>query len=133
MTAVYISVGLVALFVGLWFAYVKWGAKNKAAIEKGLDMASVMAVAVSSLFKNNDLKTDPHDVLIALSKLAATGSFITKQVSSGGDLSGSKEQMKQFVIDTLNQFPELKDKVSVDMVDKEVSVALAAIAVVPKK
>lgn len=132
MVSIIVSVALVVLFIGGWLVYVKWGTGKSAVIGKAFDMAAMLSSVVSSLIKNNNLKTDPHDVLVAINKVAIAGSTIVSQVSSGGTLEGNKESIKKLVMDVLGQFPELKDKVKEDMVDKEIGAALVVLSVVKK-
>jgi hypothetical protein len=92
----------------------------------------MLSAVVSSLIQNNELKTDPHDVLMAINKVAAAGSTIVSQVSSGGTLDGNKDNIKKLVTDVISQFPELKDKINEDMVDKEIDAALTVLSLVKK-
>jgi uncharacterized protein YaaR (DUF327 family) len=132
MTALFVSLGLVVLFIGGWLAYIKWGGKNSAVINRAFDMAAMLSAVLSSLIKNNELKTDPHDVLVAISKIASTGSLIVSQASSGLDLAANKDNIKKFVTDVISQFPELKDKLNSDMVDKEIEASFMVLSLVKK-
>jgi len=132
MTALFVSLGLVVLFIGGWLAYIKWGGKNSAVITRAFDMAAMLSAVISSLIKNNELKTDPHDVLVAISKFAMTGSLVASQIQAGSDLAANKENIKKFVVDIMGQFPELKDKINSDVIDKEIEAALISLALIKK-
>jgi hypothetical protein len=132
MTALFVSLGLVVLLIGGWLAYIKWGGKNSAVITRAFDMAAMLSAVISSLIKNNELKTDPHDVLVAISKFAMTGSLVASQIQAGSDLAANKENIKKFVVDIMGQFPELKDKINSDVIDKEIEAALISLALIKK-
>jgi hypothetical protein len=133
MWTVIVSISLVVVFIGGWFLAAKFGAKNPVAVSNAFDMAALLSSVAASLIKNTEAKTDPHDVLAVIAKVASTGSSVVKQATSGGDVGMYNDQMKKFVMDVVSQFPELSSNLTEADVDKEIAVALLSLSTIAKK
>jgi len=130
--AVLIGFGVVLLVAGLAYVVWRWGGKKTAITNGALAVSTFVLGFVKSFFKDDPDKLDAHDFIAAGEVLSSKLSVVLKKHSEGVSFLDTKSEMVEAVKEMVSKFPDIKDKLTDEVIEKEVEAALLLISNIPK-
>lgn len=130
--SVLIGAGVVVLVAALAYVVWKWGGKRSAITRMALTVSTFILGFVKSFFKDDPDKIDTHDFIAAGAVLSSELEGILKLHESGASFLDTKDRMVAAVKGMVDKFPDLSEKISDEIIEKEVEAALALISNIPK-
>jgi len=130
--SVLIGFGVVVVVSGLSYVVWRWGGKRSAITKTALMVSTFVLGFAKSFFKDDPEKLDAHDFMVAGESLSSKLVEILKKHDSGSSFLDTKVDMVAAVKEVIAPFPELKDKLTDEVIEKEVEAALLLISNIPK-
>jgi hypothetical protein len=130
--SVLIGFGVVIVVAGLAYVVWRWGGKRSSITKTALMVSTFVLGFVKSFFKDDPEKLDAHDFMVAGESLSSKLVVILKKHDSGLSFLDTKADMVAAVKEVVAPFPDLKDKLTDEVIEKEVEAALLLISNIPK-
>lgn len=128
---VLIVVGAVLGVGGLVYVMYRWG-KKSSYTKIALSGAAAIFNVLESVFKDDPEKTDASDFMGALGDVSAVCMETLVSAEKGVPFTELKDSMKAKVGEILAEFPEIKDKVTDEVLDRAVNAFFMLVSSIPK-
>lgn len=130
--SVLVGAGVVILVAGLSYVVWRWGGK-RSSITKGALMVSTFILGfVKSFLKDDPEKLDAFDFVSAGEVLSTKLTEILGKHTKGLSFLDTKVEMVAAVKEMVSKFPDISDKLTDEVIEKEVEGALMLISGIPK-
>jgi len=123
----------ITLVVGvLGYVLFRWGMNNKTVARLTLSGASAVFSVLQSVFKDKPDELDAHDFMQALDAFSKAGLDALREKEQGLEFDQLRDNMKERVKQIAESFPQLRDTLGEDIVDKAVDAFFTVIVYIPK-
>jgi len=131
--AVVLIVIAAVLVVGsLGYVVFRWGMKNKTAANLALSGSTAVFSVLQSVFKDKPDELDAHDFMKAFGALSKAGLDALREKEQGLEFDALRDNMKVRVREVVDAFPQLKEQVSDDIINKAVDAFFMVVGYIPK-
>jgi len=127
-----ICFGVVVVVAALSYVVWRWGGKKAAITSAALGVSGVVLGIVRTFLKDDPEKLDAYDFVSAGESLSKRLTDILKKHQSGVSFLDTKADMVVAVKEVLAEFPGMGDKLTDEMIEKEVEAALILVSSIPK-